>query len=49
MRASFVTPFYQTVPIFAYFLAYFILGETITLAQGLGSLAIMLRCARIVG
>jgi drug/metabolite transporter (DMT)-like permease len=41
-EASFVTPFYQTVPIFAYFLAYFILGETITLAQGLGSLAIML-------
>jgi len=41
-EASFVTPFYQTVPIFAYVLAYFILGETITLAQGLGSLAIML-------
>jgi drug/metabolite transporter (DMT)-like permease len=41
-EASFVTPFYQTVPIFAYVLAYFILGETITLAQGLGSLAIIL-------
>jgi uncharacterized membrane protein len=40
-EASFVTPFYQTVPIFAYFLGYFILGETITLAQGLGSIAII--------
>ena len=30
-EASFVTPFYQTVPIFAYFLGYFVLGETITL------------------
>jgi drug/metabolite transporter (DMT)-like permease len=38
---SFVTPFYQTVPIFAYFLGYFILGETITLAQGLGSIVII--------
>ena len=36
-EASLVTPFYQTVPIFAYFLGYFILGETILLAQGLGS------------
>jgi drug/metabolite transporter (DMT)-like permease len=40
-EASFVTPFYQTVPIFAYFLGYFILGETITLVQGLGSLVII--------
>ena len=40
-EASFVTPFYQTAPIFAYFLGYFILGETITLAQGLGSLVII--------
>jgi len=32
-EASFVTPSYQTVPIFAYFLGYFILGETITLVQ----------------
>ena len=40
-EASFVTPFYQTVPIFAYVLGYFILGETITLAQGLGSLVII--------
>lgn len=35
-EASFVTPFYQTGPIFAYFLGYVILGETTTLAQGLG-------------
>ena len=40
-EASFVTPFYQTVPIFAYFLGYLILGETITLVQGLGSLVII--------
>jgi drug/metabolite transporter (DMT)-like permease len=40
-EASFVTPFYQTVPIFAFFLGYFILGETITLAQGLASLVII--------
>jgi drug/metabolite transporter (DMT)-like permease len=41
-EASFVTPFYQTVPIFAYLLGYFILGETITLAQGLGSSVIII-------
>ena len=40
-EVSFVTPFYQTVPIFAYFLGYFILSETITLAQGLGSFVII--------
>ena len=40
-EASFVTPFYQMVPIFAYFLGYFILGETITLAQGLGASVII--------
>jgi drug/metabolite transporter (DMT)-like permease len=40
-EASFVTPFYQTVPIFAYVFGYFILGETITLAQGLGSVIII--------
>jgi hypothetical protein len=40
-EASFVTPFYQMVPIFAYFLGYFILGETITLAQGLGSFVVI--------
>ena len=41
-EASFVTPFYQTVPVFAYFLGYFILGETITLVQGLGSFVIII-------
>jgi drug/metabolite transporter (DMT)-like permease len=41
-EASFVTPFYQTVPIFAYVLGYFVLGETITLVQALGSFVIIL-------
>jgi uncharacterized membrane protein len=40
-EASFVTPFYQTVPIFAYCLGYFILGETVTLVQGLGSFVVI--------
>jgi uncharacterized membrane protein len=40
-EASFVTPFYQTVPIFAYFLGYFFLGETVTLVQGLGSFVVI--------
>jgi drug/metabolite transporter (DMT)-like permease len=40
-EASFVTPFYQTVPIFAYVLGYFVLGETITLAQGLASVVVI--------
>ena len=40
-EASFVTPFYQTVPIFAFFFGYFILGETITLVQGLALLIII--------
>src|SRR5262245_14125501 len=40
-EASFVTPFYQTAPVFAYFLGYFILGETITPAQGFGSFVII--------
>jgi drug/metabolite transporter (DMT)-like permease len=40
-EASFVTPLYQTVPIFAFFLAYFILGEKITLSQGLASIVII--------
>jgi len=41
-EASFVIPFYQTVPIFAYFFGYLILGETITIIQGLGSFVIIL-------
>jgi uncharacterized membrane protein len=40
-EASFVTPFYQTAPIFAYVLGYFVLGETITLSQGLASCVII--------
>jgi drug/metabolite transporter (DMT)-like permease len=40
-EASFVTPFYQTAPIFAYIFGYFVLGETITIIQGLGSLVII--------
>ena len=40
-EASYVIPFYQMVPIFAYFLGYFILGETITLVQGFGSFVII--------
>jgi drug/metabolite transporter (DMT)-like permease len=40
-EASFVTPFYQTVPVFAYVLGYLILGETITPAQGFGSVVII--------
>jgi drug/metabolite transporter (DMT)-like permease len=41
-ETSFVTPLYQAVPIFAYLLGYFVLGETITIIQGLGSLIIIL-------
>jgi drug/metabolite transporter (DMT)-like permease len=40
-EASFVTPLHQMVPIFAYLLGYFILGETIRLTQGLGALVII--------
>jgi len=40
-EASFVTPLNQTVPVFAYIFGYFVLGETITRAQVLGSLVII--------
>src|SRR5262245_58812442 len=40
-EASLVTPFYQIVPIFAYILGYFILRETITFAQGVGSCVVL--------
>jgi uncharacterized membrane protein len=40
-EASFITPLYQTVPVFAYFLGYVILGETITPAQGFGAFVII--------
>ena len=41
-EASFVTPFYQTIPIFAFLLGYFILDETITPIQAGGSIVIIL-------
>jgi len=40
-EASFVIPFYQTVPIFAYVFGYFVLGETISPVQGLASFVII--------
>lgn len=41
-ETSLVVPFFQTVPIFAFILGYFILGETITPIQGIASLIIIL-------
>ncbi len=41
-EASFVVPFYQTIPIFGFILGYFVLGETITYAQGTASVFILL-------
>jgi len=41
-EASYVVPFYQTIPIFAFVLGYFILGETITKTQGISSLIIII-------
>lgn len=40
-EASYVVPFYQTIPIFGFILGYFILGETISVVQGVGSLIII--------
>lgn len=40
-EATFVIPFYQTIPIFGFILAYLILGETLTKVQILASLAIL--------
>ena len=40
-EATFVMPFYQTIPIFGFILAYFILGETLTRIQMLASLIII--------
>src|SRR5688500_240491 len=39
-EASFVVPFYQTIPVFAFLLGYFILGETLSLSQ-IGSAALI--------
>jgi drug/metabolite transporter (DMT)-like permease len=41
-EATFVVPFYQTIPIFAFILAYFILGEILTKNQMIWSLVILL-------
>lgn len=38
---SFVVPFYQTIPVFAYLLGYVVLGETITVRQAQASLLIL--------
>lgn len=40
-EVTFVVPFYQTIPIFGFILAYFILGETLSQTQVLASLAIL--------
>src|SRR3989344_1253284 len=40
-EATFVVPFYQTIPIFGFILAYFILGEILTKIQILASLFIL--------
>ena len=40
-EATFVVPFYQTIPIFGFILAYFILGEILTKIQILASLSIL--------
>lgn len=40
--ASSVVPYYQTIPIFAFILSYFILGETVSVEQGIASLVIIL-------
>ena len=40
-ETSLVVPFYQTIPIFAFILGYYILGETLTLWQGVAFLIIL--------
>ena len=41
-ETSFVIPFLQTIPIFAFILGYFIIGETIAVTQGIAALIIIL-------
>jgi drug/metabolite transporter (DMT)-like permease len=36
-EASYVVPFYQTIPLFGFILGFFVLGETITTTQGIGA------------
>jgi uncharacterized membrane protein len=38
---SVVVPIFQTIPVFSYFLAFFILGETLSITQIIGSLLII--------
>jgi uncharacterized membrane protein len=40
-EASYVVPFYQTIPIFGFFFAYFLLGETISAPQAWGALGVI--------
>jgi drug/metabolite transporter (DMT)-like permease len=40
-EASYVVPFYQTIPLFAFVLGYLLLGESITLEQATGGLVII--------
>lgn len=40
-EATYVVPFYQTIPIFTFILGYFVLGETITALQAVASLIII--------
>lgn len=41
-EASYVVPFYQMIPIFGFILGYFILGETISVIQGIASFVIII-------
>ena len=41
-EASIVTPLFQTIPVFAFILGYFVLGETLTVTQMVGSLCIIM-------
>lgn len=44
-EATFVVPFYQTIPIFAFILGYAILGETLTRIQLLAAIIVLLGAA----
>lgn len=41
-EASFVVPFYQTIPVFGFILGYIVLGETITSAEAWGAIGVLL-------
>lgn len=40
-EATYVVPFYQTIPVFAFIIGYFVLGEKISIIQGLASVIII--------